>query len=252
MSIDPQWYKKIWTLDILSQSWVESTLQEVNFVIDALELKGGERILDLACGFGRHALELTARGYSVVGVDITADYIQEAQRRAQASHLNTDFICADIRDITFQSEFDVVINMADGAIGYLENDEENLKIFDRITAALKPGGKHMMHVCSGEYALKHFPSKSWEMGEQALSLAEFEWDSENKRMLYAGYTFPYGEPLSHPDPACPTSARLYTVDELRAIFAARGMTVWKAFSDYDITIPASADHLEMDVCSIHI
>jgi hypothetical protein len=43
-------------------------------------------------------------------------------------------------------------DMADGAIGYLETDEENLKIFDAISAALKPGGKHLMGVCNGAFA----------------------------------------------------------------------------------------------------
>ncbi len=79
--IDPQWYKKIWSLDIQDMSWVEDTLPEVDFVVEALQLRGQERVLDLACGFGRHALELARRGYAVVGVDITAAYIDEARMK---------------------------------------------------------------------------------------------------------------------------------------------------------------------------
>ena len=52
-----------------------------------------------------------------------------------------DYICQDIRTITFDKEFDVVLNMADGAIGYLEDDGENHKIFSVIVKALKNGGK---------------------------------------------------------------------------------------------------------------
>ncbi len=247
--VDPQWYKKIWTLDILGQSWVEQTPHEVDFVIEALQLQGGERILDLACGFGRHALELAARGYTVVGVDITPAYIEEAQRRAQ-NLTHTTFICADIRDVTFCREFDVVLNLADGAIGYLESDAENLKIFDRIAAALQPGGKHLMQVCNGAYAIKHFPKRHWEFGQQALSLAEFEWEAATSRMLYAGYTFPYGEPFTPPiEPAAPTSARLYTVPELEAIFQARNMHIVQAFGGYDVQVPVTADCFEMAVYS---
>lgn len=40
------WYRKIWTLDIQNQSWVEDTLRQVDFLVEKLELKGGERILD--------------------------------------------------------------------------------------------------------------------------------------------------------------------------------------------------------------
>ena len=49
------WYRKIWTLDIQDQSWVEDTERQVDFLVKTLKLRGGERILDLACGFGRHS-----------------------------------------------------------------------------------------------------------------------------------------------------------------------------------------------------
>jgi len=52
-----------WALDILDMSWVEHTTEEVDFVIEALQLQGHERILDLACGFGRHSLCATKRTY---------------------------------------------------------------------------------------------------------------------------------------------------------------------------------------------
>ncbi|MEO2240206.1 class I SAM-dependent methyltransferase [Dorea sp. YH-dor226] len=52
------WYKKIWTLDIQNHSWVEDTKRQVDFLVEKLEMKGDEKILDLACGFGRHSMEL--------------------------------------------------------------------------------------------------------------------------------------------------------------------------------------------------
>jgi 2-polyprenyl-3-methyl-5-hydroxy-6-metoxy-1,4-benzoquinol methylase len=67
------WYKYGWTLDIKNQSWVENTEQQVDFIIKTLNLSGEERILDLACGYGRHSLSFARKGYSVVGVDITPE-----------------------------------------------------------------------------------------------------------------------------------------------------------------------------------
>lgn len=61
-AMEKDWYKKIWTLDIQNISWVEDTKHQVDYLIDKLELKGNERILDLACGFGRHSLEFARRG----------------------------------------------------------------------------------------------------------------------------------------------------------------------------------------------
>ena len=252
--IDPQWYKKIWSLQIQDMSWVENTVREVDFIVEALELSEKQRVLDLACGFGRHALELARRGHVVVGVDITPDYITEAGRLAKEYDLNSaEFIYADLRQVSFRGEFEVVLNMADGAIGYLEDDEENLKIFDLVSSALKPDGKHLMGVCSGGYARKHFPRRHWEIGSHSLSLADFEWDQKNSRMLYRGYSLPYGEILQKPKPPSETDlpgyTRLYTIEELHDIFSKRGMVIWKTFGDYDLRIPASDDRLMLIVCS---
>ena len=117
------WYRTIWTLDIQKQSWVEDTRRQVDFLVEKLRLTGGERVLDLACGFGRHALELARRGFSVMGVDITPDYIRFAKEQAEKEGLAADFLCADIRELRFYQEFDAVLSMADGAVGYLENEE---------------------------------------------------------------------------------------------------------------------------------
>ena len=253
-NIDKQWYKKIWSLDIEDMSWVESTASEVDFLIEALELHGGERILDLACGFGRHALELARRGYSVLGVDITSDYITHARQLAEQDSLEkAEFVCADLRDVSYSKEFDVVLNMADGAIGYLETDEENLKIFNLVASALKPGGKHLMAVCSGDHARVHFPCRSWDIGSKMLSLADFSWEPETSRMIYKGYAFPYGDVMQKPLPPQELEphgyTRLYTIKELDNIFSQRQMKIWKTFGNYDTGIPASDRQLMLIVCS---
>lgn len=76
--------------------------------------------------------------------------------------------------MSFDGEFDVVLNMADGAIGYLENEEENLKIFRVISKALKIGGTHFMDIMNGSYAETHFPCKLWDEVEKSLTLSNFE------------------------------------------------------------------------------
>ncbi len=247
-NIDPQWYRKIWSLDILDMSWVEMTVEQVDFLAWALKLQGHERILDLACGYGRHAIELARRGFTVTGVDITPAYVDYASAMAQKEGLPASFVCADLRDICYENAFDVVLNLADGAIGYLENDEENLKIFDRIAAALKPGGKHAMGICSGDYARRHFPRRHWEAGSKSLALADFTWDAANSRMIYSGYTLPYDQPLVKPVEGGATSARLYTLAELHAILRERGMTIRQAFEGYR-DCPATEDSFEIVVVS---
>ena len=103
-SMKKDWYKKGWTLDIQNMSWVEDTSRQVDFLIKQLQLKGTEKILDLACGFGRHSLEFARRGYDVTGIDITPVYIDYANEQAKKENLNAKFICQDIRTITFDTK----------------------------------------------------------------------------------------------------------------------------------------------------
>jgi SAM-dependent methyltransferase len=226
------WYKYGWNLGIKNQSWTEDTENQVNFIIKTLELQGNERILDLACGYGRHSLSLARRGFSVIGIDITKEYIDDANMNAEKENLNAKFFNSDIRDVSYVNEFDVVLNLADGAIGYLENDAENLKIFDVAARALKPGGKHFIDICNAEHARMYFPKTNWEAGEKSLALAEFNWDEETHTMLFGGWDIPYGQPFQKPAIQQGDPTRLYSKDELKEIYAERNMQIVAAFSNY--------------------
>lgn len=70
--------------------------------------------------------------------------------------------------------------MADGAIGYLEDDEENHKIFSVIEKALKHGGKHFMDIMNGSYAETHFPCQLWDAGEKGLRICKSYADFSGK------------------------------------------------------------------------
>lgn len=226
------WYKHSWSLDIKHQSWVEDTERQVNFIIDHLKLKGNERILDLACGFGRHSLSFASKGFDVVGVDLTKEYIEDTKKTAEEKGLPVTFLLSDLRDVKFKNEFDVVLNLADGAIGYLENDIENLKIFDVISNALKPGGKHFMDICNAEHAEHCFPKNAWEAGETSIALSMFEWDSKKRIMLFGGRDIPYGEPACKPEIIYGDPTRLFSLEEIKTILAERNMVVQDSFSDY--------------------
>ncbi len=226
------WYKEGWTLDIKKQSWTEDTKRQIDFLIKTMELTGKEKILDLACGFGRHSLELARRGFTVVGIDITKEYIEDAAKQAEAENLSAKFIQMDIRDVNFREEFDVVLNMADGAIGYLENEAENLKIFDVVANSLRPGGKHLMDIMSADYADTHFPCNLWDMGQNGLTLSRFEWDRESKIMLYGQNDFSYGDVLTVPHFESGDPIRLYHLKEIEHIMEERDMKVKQVFSKF--------------------
>lgn len=247
-STGEDWYKKIWTLDIVNQSWVEDTKRQVDFIVKKLHLNGREKILDLACGFGRHSIELARRGFSVTGVDITEDYVNYASELAAKEKLDARFILSDIRGVDFAEEFDVVLNMADGAVGYLENDDENMKIFNIVSRALKRGGKHFMDIMSADYADSHFPCKLWDEGEHGLTLSKFEWNRQTRTMLYGQLDFQYGKELPRPLIEYGNPTRLYSRTEVNEIMISLGMRVNELWSDFGGK-PYSVNDIQMMVYS---
>lgn len=245
------WYKKIWSLDVKDMSWVEDTVNQVEFIEEILDLQGNERILDLACGFGRHSLELARRGYSVIGYDITKDYIDDANKIANEEGLNARFYLSDIRNIQCNEKFDVVLNLADGAIGYLETDEENLKIFDVISSNLKPNGKSLIDICNKAHAIKYFPKKTWEIGKKSISLPWFDFDKKTNRMLYGGFDIKIGETATLPDNLkAHSSIRLYDYEEITNIFSERKVKTISGYGSYNSLIPHDSDYLQLVIVSV--
>jgi SAM-dependent methyltransferase len=220
--IPDDWYATAFDAASAEMAWTDRTGPEVDRVIKILQPQGDERFLDMACGSGRHSLELRRRGFSVVGADISPDLIEIARRDAAEEGLDVDFVLSDLRDLDFEDEFDLVLNLNDGAIGYLESDEENLKTFEVISRALKPGGRNLIQLPNVLYAKERLPQRSWIPASDMIELVEHRWDKKSKRMEGKMVAARFGEVLEDLD-GIEFSQRLYSVDELRQIYASVGM-----------------------------
>ncbi len=97
---------------------LEDAEQQVDRIERALRLEPGGRILDVPCGTGRVGRRLAAKGYDVVGVDITERFLEEARRAGLTVER------ADMRELPFDAEFDAAVCMW-GSFGYFD-DEGNL------------------------------------------------------------------------------------------------------------------------------
>jgi SAM-dependent methyltransferase len=220
--IPEDWYATAFDAASAEMAWTDRTGPEVDRVIKILQPRGDERILDMACGSGRHSLELRRRGFEVVGADISPDLIEIARRDAAEENLDVDFVLSDLRDLDFEDEFDLVLNLNDGAIGYLESDEENLKTFEVIARALRPGGRNLVQLPNVLYAKERLPQRSWIPAEGMIELVEHRWDKKTRRMEGKMVAARFGEVLEDLD-GIEFSQRLYGVDELRQIYASVGM-----------------------------
>jgi SAM-dependent methyltransferase len=220
--IPDDWYATAFDAASAEMAWTDRTGPEVDRVAKILQPQGDERVLDMACGSGRHSLELRRRGFEVVGADISSDLIEIARRDADEAGLEVDFVLSDLRDLKFESEFDLVLNLNDGAIGYLESDEENLRTFEVISRALRPGGRNLVQLPNVLYAKERLPQRSWIPATDMIELVEHRWDKKARRMEGKMVAARFGEVLEDLD-GIEFSQRLYSIDELRTIYASAGM-----------------------------
>lgn len=221
--IPQDWYRSAFPPEeTLKRPWADRTGAEVDRALAMLGAQGGERVLDMACGTGRHAHELARRGFEVVGVDISPDLLAIAEADAKAESLNASFLAADLRQLDFDEEFDLVLNLNDGAIGYFETEEENHRTFEVIAAALRPGGGNLLQLPNVLYAENHLPQTTWIAGEGMVELIDHRWEPRSRYL--EGSTMPIivGEVFEGVKPI-PFRQRLYSVDELTEIYGSVGM-----------------------------
>ncbi len=136
----------------LRYSFTKGTAQEVDFVMSALSLQPGERLLDVGCGPGRHAHELAARGLTVHGVDISETFIELA---IAAAPPGATFERLDARHMPFVAEYDAAVCLCQGAFGLMTADGENEAVLRGIATALKPDGRMALSAFSSYFAVKY-------------------------------------------------------------------------------------------------
>ena len=146
----------------LRYSFTKGTEQEVAFLVDALELAPGMRVLDVGCGPGRHAHALAARGIEVLGLDISQRFVDLATSGATGTPLAT-FVRADARAMTFDREFDAAVSLCQGAFGLVGPgaDEEVLAGMAR---ALRPGGRCAISAFSSYFSVKYQTDATFDAG----------------------------------------------------------------------------------------
>lgn len=113
----------------------EEADQLVALLWDRRFVRAGDRVLDLACGAGRHAEALRRRGAEVVGLDLSMPLLRAARRRDPGPLLRGDIRVLALRDETF----DVVLNLFT-SFGYFDEDRDHERVLQEVARVLRPGG----------------------------------------------------------------------------------------------------------------
>ncbi len=111
------------------------------------------RILDLACGKGRHSIQINGLGYQVQGIDLSESSIKAAK---EFENSNLSFSTGDMRYFNGNLPFDLVLNLFT-SFGYFKDDEENLLVIKNISNNLKPGGKLVLDYLNSKMIVSQLP-----------------------------------------------------------------------------------------------
>ena len=137
------------------ESFTQGTIGECDFLEKEFVQNKSVKILDVGCGTGRHAIELTRRGYNITGVDLSESQLERAREKAMAEGLEIDFQKQDARDLSFEREFDLAIMLCEGGFPLMETDEMNFEILKNVAESLKASGKMIFTTLNGLYPLYH-------------------------------------------------------------------------------------------------
>jgi len=155
--MNPEWQKAFFSHPVVLDLWRQAiSPEQTRIEADFLEktLGSRSRLLDAPCGFGRHSLELARRGCRVTGVDLSAAYVAEAREAARSAGVTAEFVCADMKSIQFEGEFDGAF-CCGNSFGYF--DYAGIDQFvSGVAKALKPGGRFVLD--SGSVAEAILPS----------------------------------------------------------------------------------------------
>jgi ubiquinone/menaquinone biosynthesis C-methylase UbiE len=100
-------------------AFTENTVSEVDFLLEELRIKPGGSVLDVGCGTGRHSIELAKRGYTVTGLDLSAEMLAKAAAKAEAENVKVEWVHSDATQFAFPEKFDAAICLCEGAFGLL-------------------------------------------------------------------------------------------------------------------------------------
>jgi 2-polyprenyl-3-methyl-5-hydroxy-6-metoxy-1,4-benzoquinol methylase len=199
-----QWYEALfenYAVKYDQEIYTQGTNGECDFIEKEIDFNKNLKILDIGCGTGRHSIELTKRGYNVLGVDLSDSQLKRAREKASEHNLKIDFQKHDARNLPFSNEFDLAVMLCEGGFSLMETDEMNFDILKNAAKSLKPKGKLIFTTLNGLFPLFHsvkdfinshtiegnssYKNNSFDLMEfREYNITTFEDDSRNKKKLH--------------------------------------------------------------------
>jgi SAM-dependent methyltransferase len=214
-------YLRIWSADRPESQ----TALEVDFLVRALGLAPGTKVLDAPCGYGRLSRPLAELGMYVVGVDQAQLLLDEAERtRGTIPESRLRYLRSDLRYPLELEGMDAAFDVF-SSIGYGE-EEDDLAVFRTLRAAVRPGGKVLVetvHRDAWAAQLSRDPRHASHLPDGTLFLQEFSFDALTGRAAIS-YSWQGPGGAGHKT----SSVRIYAITELVRLLERAGLRLDRA------------------------
>lgn len=188
-------------------------------------MKNGGKVLDIMCGYGRHALELGRKAVSVTAVDNLQDYIDEIKVKAAEQNVPVNAIQEDVLYAKLNEVYDAAICMGNSFAFFDKADA--LTILKNVSDHLKPGGILIINSWMvAEVAIKHFREKDWHYAGDYKCMLEYKYFFHPSRIESE-------QTIISPDGSVEVLKGvdyIFTLDELESMFNEAGLKTKDVFS----------------------
>ncbi len=224
-----EWYKDWFNtreyLHVYRHRNEEDAKKLVELILNNVYLPENAKVLDLACGAGRHSVLFAEKGCRVTAVDLSENLISVAKKCAAASGFKINFVKCDLRNFSVSSKFDLVVNLFT-SFGYFEDDLENFKLFEVSFDHLENGGYFVL-----DYLNKYFVEKNLipeSVDELDGELIVQKRSLKGNRVIKNISLFNNGMEKKYRE-----SVRMYCKDELIRSVTNRGFEIKNVFGDFE-------------------
>ncbi|HVB11270.1 MAG TPA: methyltransferase domain-containing protein [Bacillota bacterium] len=216
--------------DLVFAGEVAHTQAQADFAAHACGLRPGQRVLDVCCGPGRHAVALALRGLSVTGVDRDPHLLEVARERARSRGVGVHWVRGDVRHLPRLGVFHAAICLF-ASWGYAADPAHDELILAGVARRLRPGGHFLVDVPNLLWLLAH-PSGEELSVAGGVAVREIRRFDPASRQLSARWQVRQpGRPPWQIQAHC----RVYGLEDLEWMLARAGLVLEAAYGEFDGT-----------------
>ncbi len=219
-----EWFNTSEYLDVYKHRNENEAEDHIKFILNNVSLKSGAKVLDMACGAGRHGIILARKNFNVTAVDLSENLLSVAKQSALEENLSIRFIHSDIRNFNPDEKYDLILNLFT-SFGYFETDEENFSVLQKAYNLLTNDGYFVLDYFNTEFLKNHLVGYSDETinDERIIQERKIENDRVVKKIT-----------ITKNDDSNEffESVKMYSYDDLTKELRNIGFDIYKTYGDF--------------------